>query len=67
MCKPLVGWEFTLGTGYESHAVTGPWGSLSIVTNPFPRAPIVTQALTPLLDQNGLPVGKQQSGGGGDD
>ena len=63
VCKPLVGWEFTLGTGYESHAVTGPWGSLSIVTNPFPRAPIVTRALTPLLDQNGLPVGKQQLAG----
>ena len=64
MCKPLVGWEFTLGTGYGSHAVTGPWGSLLIVTDPFPRAPsIVTQALTPLLDQNGLPVGRQQLAG----
>jgi hypothetical protein len=60
VCKPLVGWEFTLGTGYQSRAVTGPWGSLSIVTNPFPGAPIVTQALTPLLDQNGVAVGRQQ-------
>jgi len=63
VCTPLVGWEFTLGTGYESHAVTGPWGSLSIVTNPFPRAPIVTEAQTPLLNQNALPVGKQQLAG----
>ncbi len=63
VCTPLVGWEFTLGTGYQSHAVTGPWGSLSIVTNPFPRAPIVTQAQTPLLNQNALPVGKQQLAG----
>ena len=63
VCTPLVGWEFTLGTGYESHAVTGPWGSLSIVTNPFPRAPIVTQAQTPLLNQDALPVGKQQLAG----
>ena len=63
VCTPLVGWEFTLGTGYQSHAVTGPWGSLSIVTNPFPRAPIVTQAQTPLLNQNALPVGKQKLAG----
>ena len=63
VCKPLVGWEFTLGTGYESHAVTGPWGSLSIVTNPFAGAPIVTQVQTPLLNQDGLPAGKQQLAG----
>ena len=63
VCKPLVGWEFTLGTGYLSHAVTGPWGSLSIVTNPFPGAPIVTQVQTPLLNQDGLPAGKQQLAG----
>ena len=43
--------------------MTGPWGSLSIVTNPFPRAPIVTQVRTPLLDQNGVAVGKQQLAG----
>jgi len=63
VCKPLVGWEFTLGTGYESHAVTGPWGSLSIVTNPFAGAPIVTQVQTPLLNQDGLSVGKQELAG----
>ena len=63
VCKPLVGWEFTLGTGYQSRAVSGPWGSLSKVTNPFPSPPIVTQVRTPLLDQNGVAVGRQQLAG----
>ncbi len=62
-CTPLPGWEFTLGHGYVSRAVTGPWGSLSTVTNPFVRAPIVTQAHTPLLDQDGVPVGHEQLAG----
>ncbi len=31
-CTPLPGWRFTLGTGYKTRAVSGPWGSLSIVT-----------------------------------
>src|SRR5262245_31535524 len=31
LCQPLVNWRFTLGTGFRSHAVSGPWGSLSIV------------------------------------
>jgi hypothetical protein len=39
VCKPLVGWEFTLGTGYQSRAVSGPWGSLSKVTNPSSSRP----------------------------
>ena len=60
LCTPLVGWQFTLGTGYQSHAVTGVWGSLSIVTNPYGGAPIVTQASTPLLNQNAVPVGHVQ-------
>ncbi|HTU98634.1 MAG TPA: DUF11 domain-containing protein [Solirubrobacteraceae bacterium] len=50
-CSPLPGWEFTLGHGYETRAVSGPWGSLSKVTDPFPRAPITTQDSTPLYDQ----------------
>ena len=33
-CKPLPNWTFTLGTGYKTRAVSGPWGSLSIVTEP---------------------------------
>jgi uncharacterized repeat protein (TIGR01451 family) len=62
-CRPIVGWQYTLGTGYQTHAVTGPWGSLSIVTNPFARAPIVTQVHTPLLDDNALPIGNEQLAG----
>jgi hypothetical protein len=62
-CTPLPGWEFTLGRGIEGRAVTGPWGSLSKVTNPFPGAPIVTQDHTPLLNQNGIDVDSQQLAG----
>jgi hypothetical protein len=51
-CKPLVDWRFTLGTGYESRAVTGPWGSLSRVTDPYTTF-IQTKVSTPLLNQNG--------------
>ena len=36
LCKPLAGWKFTLGTGYQSRAVPGPWGNLSKVTGPMP-------------------------------
>ena len=50
-CTPLPGWEFTLGHGYDSSVVKGPWGSMSKITDPFPRGPIVTEASTPLYDQ----------------
>ncbi len=61
-CQPLPGWKFTLGTGYETRAVTGDWGSLSKVTNPFDTS-IVTQASTPLLDTSAEPVpGKTLAG-----
>jgi hypothetical protein len=33
-CQPLPRWEFTLGTGYQSRAVTGVSGSLSKITDP---------------------------------
>ena len=59
-CSPLPGWTFTLGTGYQSRAVTGPWGSLSKVTTPFDTS-IQTQVQTPLLDQNAVPVVPQES------
>jgi hypothetical protein len=62
-CTPLPGWEFTLGHGFESRAVTGPWGSLSKVTDPFSRAPIVTQTQTPLLNQDGTAVDHQHLAG----
>lgn len=61
-CKPLPGWTFTLGTGYITRAVSGPWGSLSIVTGPFATPAIVTQASTPLLDDQGVPTGESIAG-----
>ena len=61
LCTPLPNWRFTLGTGYITRAVTGPWGALSIVTNPF-STNIVTQAQTPLLDTHGHPTGKMLAG-----
>jgi uncharacterized repeat protein (TIGR01451 family) len=63
LCTPIPGWQFTMGTGYRSRAVTGPWGSLSIVTNAFGGTPIVTQASTPLLDQDGVKVGHERIAG----
>jgi uncharacterized repeat protein (TIGR01451 family) len=61
-CKPLPNWTFTLGTGYITRAVSGPWGSLSIVTGPFSSPSIVTQASTPLLDDQGVPTGESIAG-----
>jgi choice-of-anchor A domain-containing protein/uncharacterized repeat protein (TIGR01451 family) len=60
-CTPLPGWQFTLGTGIEERAVSGPWGSLSIVTDPFSTA-IVTRAVTDLLNDQGQPTGKTIAG-----
>jgi hypothetical protein len=54
-CKPLVGWRFTLGTGYQTRAVDGAWGSLSRVTGAYSDS-IVTAASTPLLDASGNAV-----------
>jgi hypothetical protein len=51
-CTPLSGWRFTLGTGYRTRAVSGPWGSLSIVTDPY-DTDIVTEDRVPLLDYAG--------------
>ena len=42
-CKPLSDWTFTMGTGYRTRAVAGPWGSLSIVTNPYDEPLIRTE------------------------
>src|ERR1700709_2699102 len=39
LCRPLAGWKFTLGTGYESRAVPGPWGNLSKGTGAYADAP----------------------------
>ncbi len=61
-CVPLPHWQFTLGTGYQSRAVTGVWGSLSKVTGAFPTS-IVTQDSTPLLDDDAKPVSGQRLAG----
>ncbi len=55
-CTPISNWQFTLGTSYLTQAVSGPWGSLSIVTDPYDTA-IVTQPSAPLLDYEGRPTG----------
>ena len=54
-CTPLPGWRLTLGTGYRTRAVSGPWGSLSIVTDPYDTE-IVTEPRIPLLDYAGRPT-----------
>ena len=59
--QPLPAWQLTLGTGIESRAVSGPWGSLSIVTGPF-STPILTRDETSLLNDQGQPTGKQIAG-----
>ena len=62
LCQPLPGWQFTLGTSYQSRAVTGVWGSLSKVTGAY-NTQIVTQNSTPLLDDNATPVPGQTVAG----
>ena len=57
-CTALPHWEFTLGHGFESRAVSGPWGSLSKVTDPFSGS-IVTRVSTPLYDQFHQRIGRQ--------
>jgi hypothetical protein len=68
LCKPLAGWRFTLGTGYQSRAVPGPWGNLSKVTGAYADAPpaspnpVTTLASTPLLNPSGLNTGATIAG-----
>jgi uncharacterized repeat protein (TIGR01451 family) len=62
LCRPLSAWQFTLGTDYESRAVTGEWGSLSKVTNPY-NTSIVTQDSTALLNDNGQAIPGQTIAG----
>ena len=56
-CRPITGWRFAFGSSYQSHAVSGPWGSLSIVTDPDGGQQPVTEASVPARDFNGHPVG----------
>jgi uncharacterized repeat protein (TIGR01451 family) len=55
-CRPVVGWRFTFGESYVSRAVSGPWGALSIVTDPDAQQP-VTKDSVPAKDFDGNPVG----------
>jgi uncharacterized repeat protein (TIGR01451 family) len=54
-CRPLPGWRLTLGRGYKRRAVSGPWGSLSIVRSPY-DTDIVTQPRVRLRDYAGRPT-----------
>jgi uncharacterized repeat protein (TIGR01451 family) len=60
-CRPLPNWRFTLGTGILTRAVTGPWGSLSIVTGPF-ATDIETRESVALLDTSGQDTGRTIAG-----
>jgi uncharacterized repeat protein (TIGR01451 family) len=51
-CSPLVDWVFTQGRGIAGK-VTGPWGSLSVVSSPFSAPDITTQTSVPNRDAKG--------------
>jgi uncharacterized repeat protein (TIGR01451 family) len=55
-CRPLVGWRFTFGDGIGGRPVDGPWGSLSIVSDPDSHE-AVTKKSEPARDFDGQPVG----------
>lgn len=61
-CQPIENWNLTLGRGIQPRAVTGPWGSLSIVTDPPFATSIVTRASTPLLNDQGGATGDDLPG-----
>ena len=51
-CKPITGWKLTLGEGYKSRASVGPWGSLSVVTQPY-ATDVTTLASVPERNAQG--------------
>ena len=60
-CAPLTGWEFTMGKQPDLPPLAGPWGSLTVVNGAFPS--VTTEAQTPELNENGIPIpGKQIAG-----
>ena len=65
-CHPVPDWEFALGTGINTRADTGVWGSISRVTSPYSTS-IVTQNSTPLLDEHATPGARRASGRRDDD
>ena len=60
-CEPLANWNFTLGKGYKTRAVSGSFGSLSIVTDPIFRR-VATQASVPLLSDLSVDTGRTIQG-----
>ncbi|WP_027005393.1 DUF11 domain-containing protein [Conexibacter woesei] len=54
-CRPLVGWHFHLGDAIAGQ-VKGTWGALSVVADPYDTS-VVTQAATPMLNDNGDETG----------
>jgi uncharacterized repeat protein (TIGR01451 family) len=54
-CRPITGWQFTLGSGIQEKASKGPWGALSIVTG-AESPTVTTKASTPLLGWDGEPI-----------
>lgn len=50
-CKPLPGWRFTLGTGYQGNASTGTWGNMSAVTNPYDTSIVTSVHAVARLDR----------------
>jgi hypothetical protein len=60
-CTAIDNWQFTLGTGYQTRAVPGVWGSLSKVTGPFSPT-IVTRDQVPLRNGAGVDTGASIAG-----
>ena len=56
-CRPITGWSFTFGDGIAGNTVDGPWGELSVVTDPDGGQQPVTKDTVPARDFNGHPVG----------
>jgi uncharacterized repeat protein (TIGR01451 family) len=55
-CRPLPGWQFTLGTAIAAAPVQGPWGSLSVVSGAYPTD-ITTLDSIPDRNKHGHIVG----------
>jgi uncharacterized protein DUF11 len=60
-CRPITGFMFTFGDGIAGNTVDGPWGELSVVTNPDGGQDLVTRDSVPARDFNGHPVGGGQT------
>jgi Domain of unknown function DUF11 len=60
-CEPLANWKFTLGKDYKTRAVSGSFGSLSIVTDPIFRS-ATSLASVPLLTDLSADTGRTIQG-----